>query len=93
MRHNTYYSHYHYYVGEEEIVIVTDQVAPEPAVTEATLVTSKVVDDSKSTGHFAPDGTRINPYDCWQALITGLVIIFLKVSLRMGVDPVPMGTA
>ena len=74
--------------------MVTDQIAPEPAVTEATLITSKVVDsDSKSTGHFAPDGTRINPYDCWQALITDLVIIFLKVSLRMGVALVLMGTA
>ena len=73
--------------------MVTDQIAPEPAVTEATLITTKVVDDSKSTGHFAPDGTRINPYDCWQALINDLVIIFSKVSLRMGVGLVLMGTA
>ena len=74
--------------------MVTEQIVPQPAVTEATLVTPpKVVDDSKSTGHFAPDGTRINPYDCWQALITDLVIVFLKFASRMGVDLVLMGTA
>ena len=73
--------------------MVTDQIANVPAVAEATLVTSKVVDDSQSTGHFAPDGTRINPYDCWQALITDLVIVFLKFASRMGVDLVLMGTA